>query len=70
LQKIGEDLGDLGLADAGLALEEEGFAELQGEEEGGGQTALGDITLLAQAALQHIDRGELVTGGGGGLLGD
>jgi hypothetical protein len=69
IEEIGEDFGDLGLADAGLALQQEGFSQLQGKVEGGGEAAFGDIALLAQAALQLIDRGKLVTGGRGGLLG-
>ena len=66
LEHVGEDLGDLGLADAGLALQQERLAEFQRQKEGRGQSALGDVALVAQTALQLVDGGKGVAGGGGG----
>ena len=37
VQYGGQDLGDLGLADAGFAFQEEGAVQLEGQEERGGQ---------------------------------
>ena len=66
LQEVGEDLGDLGLADAGLAFEQEGLAEFQCQKEGGGQAAFGHVALVAQTALELVDGGETLARGGGG----
>ena len=42
-ERRGQDLGQLGLADAGLALEEERPTELEGQEDGGRQRPVGDV---------------------------
>ncbi len=52
-ERIGEHLGDFGLADAGLAFEEQRPSELQRQMHGGCQTAVGDIV----APRQQVDRG-------------
>ena len=62
LQRLGQHLGDLGLADAGLAFAEQRPAELQGEEQDGGEAAVGDVV----AALQQLERGVDGRGFGGG----
>ena len=43
LQPVGQHLGDLGLADAGFALEEQRPSEAQRQEQGGREIALGDV---------------------------
>ena len=43
LQGAGENFRDLGLADAGFAFEKQRPLHLQGEEQGGGEAALGDV---------------------------
>ena len=48
-------LGDLGLADAGLALEEERLTERERQEDGGSEAAVGEIRLLAEARRQLLD---------------
>ena len=65
LEDVGEDLGDFRLADAGFALQQERFAEFQRQKQGRRQTALGDVALVAQTALQLVDGGKRVTSGGG-----
>src|SRR5438105_227274 len=42
-QALGDDLGDLGLADPGLAFEEQRPAHGEGKEKGGGEAAIGDV---------------------------
>ena len=44
-----------GLADAGLALEEQRPAEPEREEEGDGQAVVGDVVLRGQTLLQVLD---------------
>ena len=50
-----QDLGDLGLADAGLAFQEQRPAHLQGEEGDGRQRALGEIAARLQQVEHCID---------------
>ena len=47
-RRRGQRLGDLGLAHAGLALDEERLAELGGEEDGGGQGRVGEVALARE----------------------
>ncbi len=53
-----ERLGRLGLADAGLALEQEWFLERQREEERGRETAVRQVVGGAQRLLQLVDVAE------------
>ena len=55
-ERRGEDLGDLRLAHARLALEQERPAESRAQEDRGGDGAVGDIPTLAERALELIDR--------------
>ena len=43
-----EHLGHLGLADSGLALEEQWAVEPQGQEDGGGQALVGQVAVLGE----------------------
>ncbi len=52
----GQDLGELRLADAGLALEEQRAAELQGEEDGRGERPVRDVVAAAEVVLDRLDR--------------
>ena len=61
-----EDLGELGLADAGLALEEQRAAELEGEEDRRRERAVGDVVALAEVVLDGLDGAGAV---GAGRLG-
>src|SRR5712692_4440218 len=54
-QDLRHHLGRLGLADARLALDEERLFELEGQEDGRGQTAVADVAALAQAPLDLVD---------------
>ena len=51
----GEDLGDLGLADADLALEQDRAAQRQRDEQRGGQPAVGEVAAAAQQLGQLGD---------------
>ena len=51
----GEDLGELGLADAGLALEEQRPAELERQEDRRRERAVGDVVALAEVGLDRLD---------------
>jgi hypothetical protein len=53
-----ERLRRLGLADPGLALEQERLADGQRQEDGRRQTALGEVRLGAQRGLDLLDRSE------------
>ena len=44
-RRRGQRLGHLRLADPGLALEQQRLLELRGEEDGGGQRAVGEVVL-------------------------
>ena len=60
--------GDFGLADARLALQEEGTLELQSQENGYGKPTVGDVELVLQQVLNVVDGlGEVDGGGQGGL---
>ena len=52
-----ERLGDLGLADAGLAFEKEGAAQRERQEDRDRQPAVGDVLLGRERLLQLVDRG-------------
>ena len=63
-QPLRHHLGELGLADAGLALEEQRAAHVEGQEDRDREAALGDIVPALEQRERLIDRrGE---GGGGG----
>ena len=51
----GEDLGQLGLADAGLALEQQRATQPQAQEDGGDESAIGDVVVLGERGLQAVD---------------
>ena len=46
-----QHLGDLGLADAGLALEQQRSLERQGEEDRGGQSLVGEVPVLGERSV-------------------
>jgi hypothetical protein len=50
----GQRLGDLGLPDARLALDQQRLAELGGEEDRRGQRAVGEVALLAQRLADRV----------------
>src|SRR5919199_3784317 len=50
----GERLGDLGLPHARLALHEQRLAELGGEEDRGGQRAVGEVALLGERLADRV----------------
>ncbi len=56
IEHRGQHLGDLGLADAGLALEEERLAETQREEHRGGETAIRHVVRGPQPLRDFVDR--------------
>ena len=66
LQRGGQRLGELGLADAGLAFQQQRALQLQRQEHGGGQAAVGVVAGRLQGLHQGIDRGE---GAHGDVLG-
>jgi hypothetical protein len=51
-----ERLGDLGLPDAGFALEQQRLPEREREEDRGGEPAVGEVRLLAETRGQLLDR--------------
>ena len=51
-----EDLRELRLADAGLALEEERPAELQGQEDGGRERAVAQVVAARGTSRDAFDR--------------
>ena len=51
-----EHLGELGLADAGLAFEQQRAPQLQGEEDRGRERAIGDVVAPAEILGQRLDR--------------
>ena len=59
VERLGQGLGELGLADAGLALEEQRALEREGEEDRGRQGAVGDVVAGAEGGLEALDRGQL-----------
>jgi hypothetical protein len=54
-ERLGENLGDLRLADARLTLQKERPAHLEGQEEHGGERPVGDIARLGQEAEGVVD---------------
>ena len=58
LQDRGEDLTQLGLADAGLPFQEERLAQLRREEDGGRRGAVGEVALARHRLLDGLDATE------------
>ena len=56
LQRGRQHLGDLGLADAGLAFAEQRAPELEGEIQDGREAAVGDIVAVLQQLDGGVDR--------------
>ena len=54
-ERRGEHLGELGLADAGLALEQQRAPELERQEDRGRERAVGDVVALAEVDLDGLD---------------
>jgi hypothetical protein len=52
----GQRLGDLGLADARLALDQQRLAQLGGEEDGRRQRTVGEIALLGERLADRVRR--------------
>jgi hypothetical protein len=57
IQPRRQHLGDLGLAGAGLAFEEQRALQLQRQEDRGGELAVGDVVLLGKQRGGGVDRG-------------
>ena len=60
-ERVAQDLGDLGLADPGLALQEKRPVQLERQEESGRQRPFGDVVAAGEQVQCLID------GGGQGL---
>ena len=56
-ERRGQHFGDLRLADARLAFEQQGPTELQGKEDDRRQRAVGDISRAAEQRQSLVDRG-------------
>ena len=54
-QRLGEDLGDLGLADARLSFEEKRASELEGQEDRGGEARVGDVAPRREQLARVLD---------------
>jgi hypothetical protein len=52
----GEGLGHLGLAHARLALDQQRLAQLGGQEDRGGQCAVGEVALLGERLADRVRR--------------
>jgi hypothetical protein len=50
----GERLGDLGLADPGLPLDQQREAQFARQEDGRGQGAIGEVALIAQRLADRV----------------
>ena len=50
-----QHLGDVGLADARLSLEQDRLAELRGEHDGQRQRTVGDVVLRRERSLHGLD---------------
>jgi hypothetical protein len=50
----GQRLGHLGLPHPGLALDQQRLAQLGGEEDGGGQGAIGEVALLGERLADRV----------------
>ena len=59
VQGLGQDLADLGLADAGLALEKQRPTELERKIESGRERAVGDVVAAREQRLGVVDGGDL-----------
>jgi hypothetical protein len=53
-----QDLGDLGLADPGLTLQQQRLVQVQGQVDGGGQAPVGQIGVAGQGGLELVDGSE------------
>jgi len=60
LQGDGQGFGQLGLTDAGLAFQQQGALEFQGQKNGRGQTPVGEITRRPQGLNQRVNRRKIV----------
>ena len=58
VEDAGERLRRLGLADAGLALEQERLLELEREEQRGREAAVGEVRRVAERDFELVDRRE------------
>ena len=58
-EHVRERLRDLGLADAGLALQEQRLAQLQRHVEHRREAPIGEISTLAEGGREVVDRGGL-----------
>jgi hypothetical protein len=56
-ERLRQHLGDLGLADAGLALEEQRPAHAQAEEDDGGERPVGDVAGAGEKPGGFVDGG-------------
>ena len=56
-ERLAQHLRDLRLADAGLAFQEQGATEAQGQIEGGGQRAIGDVVAGLKQGGRRVDGG-------------
>ena len=56
-EPLGEDLGDLGLADAGLAFEEQRPAHLERQEQHRRERPVGDVAAVAEKVERGVDGG-------------
>ena len=54
-ERGGEDLGELGLADAGLALEQQRAAELERQEDRRRERPVGDVVAAPEVVLDGLD---------------
>jgi hypothetical protein len=52
----GQRLGHLGLAHAGLALDQQRLAQLGGQEHRGGQRAVGEVALVGERLADRVRR--------------
>ena len=55
VERGGEDLGQLGLAHAGLTFEQQRPTQPQAEEDGGDERPIGHVVALAEGRLQAVD---------------
>ena len=55
VEQAGQHLGDLGLADAGLTLQKERAAQLERQEDGGGEAALAEVAVVGERSLESVN---------------
>ncbi len=67
--RVGQALGQLGLADPGRALEQHGLEEPGLEEHGGGQPFVDQVADVGEAGPHRVDVGEVGVLGSDGLVG-